>query len=334
MRERAGIGTGLCQTSRVVPRPSAVSVLALDSASLYYRSYYALPSSMTAPDGRPHNALRGFLATITRLVEAHRPAGVVAAWDEDWRPKWRVDLLPSYKAHRVVDGTGSDVDTEEEPEDLGPQVDAIALLLDALGIPRWGVRAHEADDVLGSLAAQPGLWPTDEGACLVVTGDRDLVQVIDRRTCVLLTVNGGMEKWPVLDPAAAEERFGVPSSHYVDMAVLRGDPSDGLPGVPGVGAKTAVALVSSFGTLDGVVTAAASESGRPMTPRLAERILACADELTRARTVSTVVRDLELPGVVPRLAAMTPDDAQVRELASLWGVTRQVDELRSALAKD
>lgn len=316
-------------------------MLALDSASLYYRSYYALPSSMTAPDGRPHNAVRGFLGTITRLLEAYRPAGLVAAWDEDWRPQWRVDLLPSYKTHRVAEEepAGADaesegsaeVDAEQEPEDLGPQVGAIAELLDALGIPRWGVPEHEADDVLGSLAAQRGRWPEGAGGCLVVTGDRDLVQVIDERTSVLLTVNGGMEKWPVLDPAAAQDRFGVPTTHYVDMAVLRGDPSDGLPGVPGVGAKTAVALVSTFGSLDAVVAAAAASEGRPMTPRIAERILACADELARARTVSTVVRDLDLPDHVPALGAVAPDEQRVREVAMEWGVTRQVDELRRAL---
>ncbi len=315
-----------------------VSVLGLDSASLYYRSYYALPSSMTAPDGRPHNALRGFLSTITRLVETYRPAGLVAAWDEDWRPQWRVDLLPSYKTHRVASDAPSDFPddteaaTEDEPEDLGPQVSAIAGILDALGIPRWGSPEHEADDILGSLAAQPQCWPLDSGSCLVVTGDRDLVQVINERTRVLLTVNGGMEKWPLLDPAAAEERFGVSATRYVDMAVLRGDPSDGLPGVPGVGAKTAVALVAAFGSLDDVVTAALSSAGRPMTPRIAERIGACADDLARARTVSTVVRDLSLPERVPTLRDIKPDEDRVRELAGAWGITRQVDELRIALS--
>ncbi len=93
---------GWCQTARMAP--ASRPVLVLDSASLYYRSFYALPEKMTAPDGRPHNAVRGFLSTLTRLVDAHAPAGVVACWDNDWRPAWRVDLVPSYKAHRVADG--------------------------------------------------------------------------------------------------------------------------------------------------------------------------------------------------------------------------------------
>jgi 5'-3' exonuclease len=313
-----------------------LSLLALDSASLYYRSYYALPTSMTAPDGHPHNALRGFLSTVARLVEVHRPAGLVAAWDEDWRPQWRVDLLTSYKAHRVAEDGPLEADgvsdAEEEPEDLGPQVSAISMVLDALGIPRWGVAEHEADDVLGSLAADRRRWPGPSGRCLVVTGDRDLVQVIDEHTSVLLTVSGGMEKWPVLDPAAAQERFGVPATRYVDMAVLRGDPSDGLPGVPGVGAKTAVALVSAFGSLDDVVAAAESSAGRPMTPRIAERIRMRTDELVRARAVSTVVRDLDLPSRVPALGELITDEDRLRSLATEWGVTRQVDDLRHALA--
>ena len=133
--------------------PASRPVLVLDSASLYYRSFYALPEKMTAPDGRPHNAVRGFLSTITRLVDAHRPAALVACWDADWRPAWRVELVPTYKAHRVAEGQeGSG--GEAEPESLGPQAEAIAGILDAMGLPRWGVEGYEADDVIGSVVTQ------------------------------------------------------------------------------------------------------------------------------------------------------------------------------------
>jgi len=301
-------------------------VLVLDSASLYYRSFYALPEKMTAPDGRPHNALRGFLSTMTRLVDAQRTARVVACWDDDWRPQWRVDLIPSYKAHRVADP--GDPAVEAEPESLGPQAEAIAELLDAWGIPRWGVPGFEADDVIGSVVAQA------EGPCVVVTGDRDLVQVITARTRVLLTVNGGMEKWPLLDEAAATERFGVRPDVYVDLAVLRGDPSDGLPGVPGIGAKTAAALVSAFGTVDAILDAAGrSPSARPLTPRITEALLAHADEIRRARIVATVVPDLTLPGDARLRAGGAPDAARVDALARDWGVERQVADLRVALER-
>lgn len=307
--------------------PVSRPVLVLDSASLYYRSFYALPEKMTAPDGRPHNAVRGFLSTITRLVDAHRPAALVACWDADWRPAWRVELVPTYKAHRVAEGQeGSG--GEAEPESLGPQAEAIAGILDAMGLPRWGVAGYEADDVIGSVVTQA------HGSSIVVTGDRDLVQLIDDRTRVLLTVNGGMEKWPLVDRDAAVERFGVEPTAYVDLAVLRGDPSDGLPGVSGIGAKTAAALVVAFGSMDGILDAARSTPAtRPMTPRLAASLLDNEEAIGRARRVTMVVRDLQLPGAVPGLPAESRDPRQVSALAEEWGVQRQVDDLLAALRR-
>ena len=312
-------------------------VLALDTASLYFRSYYALPSSMRAPDGSPHGAIRGLLATMTRLIDTYRPSAVVAAWDADWRPQWRVDLVPSYKAHRVLtagsagspaadeSGTNQADELEEGPEDLGPQVVAIAELLDLWGIPRWGHEGFEADDVLGTVASRPD--PT-----IVVSGDRDLIQLIDESTQLLLTVNGGMDRWPLLDPAQAEERFGVTPEQYAAMAVLRGDPSDGLPGVPGIGAKTAVALVRAFHDLDGVLAAAVAPAAeRPMTPRMASNISTASDGLRRALTVTTVVRDVPVPRTVAPLPAAPADARALAELAEVWGVTRQVDELAAAI---
>lgn len=299
-------------------------VLVLDSASLYYRAFYALPASMTAPDGRPHNALRGFLSTVTRLVDTHAPAGIVACWDNDWRPAWRTDLVPSYKAHRVAEGG----EAEDEPEGLGPQAVAIADVLDAIGIPRWGADGFEADDVIGSVTAQLDV-PT-----IVVSGDRDLVQLISDRTALLLTVNGGMEKWPLLDPAAARDRFGVPPDVYVDLAVLRGDPSDGLPGVPGIGAKTAAALVGAFGPTADIMAAAALEPPvRPLTPRLATALLAARVDVEKALRVATVVRSLALPDEPWALPAAAADPVALDRLTDDWGVRRQVDDLLAALRR-
>ena len=307
-------------------------LLALDSASLYYRSYYGMPSSMTAPDGRPHNALRGFLSTITRLVTMHSASSVVAAWDTDWRPQWRVEALPTYKTHRLAVTTeGESLDTEEEPESLGEQVGAIAAILDAVGLPRWGFSDHEADDVLGSLAAQPSRWPTGTDGCLVVSGDRDLVQVINPSVRLLLTVNGGMDKWPALDLQSAEERFGVAPSRYVDMAALRGDPSDGLPGVPGIGAKTAVNLVNAFGDLDSIIDVALAPHA-PMTPRIAGRIRENAEAVQAAKRVSTVVCDLPLDHV-PLVPSHAADPSGLTAVSEEWGVRRQVRDLQIALGQ-
>ena len=217
---------------------------------------------------------------------------------------------------------------EAEPESLGPQALAIAGLLDAVGIARWGVDGYEADDVIGSVTAQ------FDRPTVVVTGDRDLLQLVDADTSVLLTVNGGMEKWPLLDPRGVEERFGVLPERYVDLAVLRGDPSDGLPGVPGIGAKTAVALVAAFGSVTGILTAASEPTPvRPLTPRLAASLLAHEESLARTMRVAQVVRDLPLPARGATLPSQPLSADALSALTTEWGVRRQVDDLLSALRR-
>jgi 5'-3' exonuclease len=277
---------------------------------------------MTAPDGRPHNAVRGFLSTVTRLVDAYRPADVVPCWDADWRPAWRVELIPSYKAHRVADAASADTDSAEaEPESLTPQAVAIAQLLSAAGIAPVGVPGFEADDVLATLAMAA------TAPVIGVSGDRDLVQIVDATTSLLLTVNGGMDKWPLLDPAGVRERFGVDPAQYVDLAVLRGDPSDGLPGVAGIGAKTAAALLGAYGDLAAVMAAARNDpAARPMTPRLSAALLADHDAVGRARTVATAVTSLDIDATRP-----PREEATLARLAAEWGVQRQVAELVAAL---
>lgn len=309
-------------------------LLALDSASLYYRSYYALPESMTAPGGHPHNAVRGFLDTVTRLATLHATSLVAACWDVDWRPAWRVDRLPSYKNHRLaqdapVDATvdaSDDLSGEEVPDTLGPQITAIAALLDALGIPRPGATGCEADDVIATLAAR--VPDADPHGLVVVTGDRDLVQVVRPGVRLHLAVNGGMDRWPLLDVEGVVERFGVLPAHYVDLAVLRGDPSDGIPGVPGFGAKTAVAVIDAYGSLDAARAAAASGMvQRPLTPRLAGLLNAHADLIDDMRHVATARTDADIadPARIP------VDEVRLDALVREWGVARQVDALRASL---
>ena len=290
-------------------------VLLLDTAMLYYRAFYSLPDTMTAPSGAPHNAIRGLFGTINRLVEVYQPGGLAACWDTDWRPQWRVDLLPSYKTHRLADsasGTGA----SEMPDTLGPQVSAIAAMLDAMGIARVGVPDHEADDVIASLAR------ASTAPVIVVSGDRDLVQTVDVNVRLLLTVNGGMEKWPLLGPSEVVERFGVHPGQYVDFATLRGDPSDGLPGVPGIGAKTAAALIGEYGSLDGLLAAVKnSVVTRPLTPRLAGLITANLDQIHATRKVATAVDSLPLdPSLALPSSLVDPDS--LRSLADEWGVAR------------
>lgn len=294
-------------------------LLVLDSATLYYRSFYALPESMTAPDGHPHNAIRGFLQTLARLITRFDPRGVVAAWDADWRPQWRVDLVPTYKTHRLAK---EEELVEEVPDTLSPQIGAIAEILAAWGVPVVGVEDHEADDVIGSLAAAtPDV--------LVVTSDRDLLQVVSPTVSLLQMRPGGMDTWTLLDPQAVRARYGVFPESYVDFAVLRGDPSDGLPGVRGIGEKTAVALIDAFGSLDGVLDATAHPQ-RPMTPRLASVLDESRDYIARAREVVAVRRDLDVSGAREYLPDMVHDPLTLRELSAEWGVGRFVDEALSA----
>ena len=298
-------------------------LLLLDSASLYYRSYFALPESMTAPDGRPHNAIRGFLTTIARLAEQYRPAQIAACWDDDWRPQWRVDLLPSYKTHRLAEG-GLAVAGEQTPDTLVPQAEGLAQILDAMGVARPGAIGYEADDIIATLAGAA------ERPSIVVSGDRDLVQLVASDVQILMTVNGGMDKWPLLDPAGVLERFGVGPQQYVDLAVLRGDPSDGIPGVPGIGAKTASALITAHGSIEALLDAVADgKTDRPLTPRLAgllaenRELIAAMKHVATARFDAPITCTLEAPTV--------PADAQrLRDLGEQWGVSRYIEALMAA----
>ena len=292
-------------------------VLLLDSAMLYYRAYYSLPDTMTAPNGSPHNAIRGFFGTVNRLVEKYEPSGLAACWDVSWRPQWRVDLLPSYKTHRLaVDEVGQTSGAAEIPDTLTPQITAIAELLDALGVARPGAKDHEADDVIASLATSAA------APVIVVSGDRDLVQLVDEKVRLLMTVNGGMELWPLLTPTAVEERFGVHPTQYVDFATLRGDPSDGLPGVPGLGAKTAAALIQKYGSIDELLLAVdRDEIIKPLTPRFAGLIRDNLEQIHATRKVATVVRDLQLEGDL-KIPSTPKNESALKELANTWGVER------------
>ena len=315
---------------------SAPDVMILDTASLYYRSFYALPSSMTAPDGFPHNAVRGLLQTIERLRERFAPTTLIAAWDTDWRPQWRVDLLPGYKTHRLAEDAPSGGEgAEEEPDELGPQIGAIHQILTAWGIPVVGVRDFEADDVAGTLAHHAS---QNNQSTIVVTGDRDFMQLVNDDTRVLLTVKGGMEAWPLLDDQGVIERFGISPAQYLDVAALRGDPSDGLPGVHGVGEKTAVRLIQQFESLAGVQQACSEVPlVRPLTPRLAGLITDHADYLARAVEVSSIRRDVPIDNANKLLAKqipMKPVELEAwNQAVDEWGVRRFAESAMKATAR-
>ena len=240
-------------------------LMLLDTASLYFRAFYGVPDSIKRPDGTPVNAVRGLLDIIARLVTDYEPTHLVACWDDDWRPQWRVDLIPSYKAHRVAEVVPGGPDVEVTPDPLELQIPMIRELLAALDITVIGAPNHEADDVIGSLASQASI-PVD-----VVTGDRDLFQLVDDASGVRVIYTArGMSKLEVLTDVSVVGRYGVLPAQYADFAVLRGDASDGLPGVAGIGEKTAASLLQQFGDLDALI-AAAVDSTAPISATMRAR---------------------------------------------------------------
>ena len=301
-------------------------LLLLDSASLYFRAFYGVPEQGGSRLGVPTNAIRGFLDMIATLVTAHHPTQLVACWDDDWRPQWRVDLIPSYKTHRVADG--SEV-AEESPDDLSPQVPLIVDALAALGIARLGAAGFEADDVIGTLATRHG----GTGAVDVVTGDRDLFQLVDdeRAIRVLYTARGGVREPDIVTQGYLQERYAVATGDgYLDMSVLRGDTSDGLPGVKGIGEKTAAALIEEFGSLAGLRAAVDSGDPRLKGARRAN-LEAGADYLDVAPRVVAVARDIALPEISTALPTQVADPVALSALAADHGLTGPINRVLSVL---
>lgn len=300
----------------------------LDTASLYFRAYFGVPDSVRAPDGTPVNAVRGLLDFIARLVADHSPDDLVACMDADWRPQWRVDLIPSYKAHRVAEEVPGGSDVEEVPDTLSPQVPVIEAVLDALGIARVGVAGYEADDVIGTLAGRAA-GPVD-----IVTGDRDLFQLVDdaRGVRVLYPVKG-VGALDAVDEAWLRAKYGVDGPGYADLALLRGDPSDGLPGVPGIGEKTAAKLLDAYGDLAGIMAAALDPASK-VTPAQRKRLREAGEYLAVAPKVVRVASDVPLPDFSPRLPHEPRRPEELAALAERWGLGGSLQRLLSVLAPE
>ncbi|CAH0178219.1 MAG: 5'-3' exonuclease [Microbacterium sp.] len=306
--------------------PRADKLLLLDTASLYFRAFYGVPDKVTAPDGSPINAARGLLDIIAKLVTLYEPTHVVACWDDDWRPQWRVDLIPSYKAHRVVEVVPAGPDVEEVPDPLEAQIPLIRETLALLGIPIIGVAEHEADDVIGTLATHATM-PVD-----IVTGDRDLFQLVDdaRNVRVIYTARG-MSNLEIVTDAVVVAKYGVLPSQYADFATMRGDASDGLPGVAGVGEKTAATLLQAHGDLAGI--RAAAEAGEGMSAGVRAKVLAAATYLEVAPTVVAVATDLPITSPSDPLRPLDPSEADAATaLAERWNLGGSMTRAVAAIA--
>jgi len=284
-------------------------LLLVDYSSLLYRAFHSLPENL------PMHGVHGFLNMLARLVADRRPVGLAVAVDDDWRPEFRVAALPSYKAHRVAE-------SEEEVDPVAPQEAAGREVLDALGIAAIGAEGFEAEDVIATLAARaPG--PKE-----IVSGDRDLFALVRDPDVTVLYPLRGVSNLLRVDEAEITKRYGIPGRGYLDFALLRGDPSDGLPGVPGVGEKTAAQLVARYGSLDAILAA------RDLPPAVARRIDAARDYLAAARRVVPPVKDIPLPAVsldLPERPAHTRVLARLVEEHALAGPVRRLEEaLRAA----
>jgi 5'-3' exonuclease len=293
----------------------------LDAASMYFRAFHGVPDSVVAPDGEPIGAVRGFLDAVTRMLTDHPATDVVACFDADWRPAWRVDLVPEYKAHRVDVEQGPDV--EEVPDALAPQVPVIKAVLDALGIARVGVDEFEADDVIATIA-RASTMPVD-----IVTGDRDLFQLAeDSRPTTIVYIGKGFAKAERVTDAFVRERYGIPAASYADFATLRGDPSDGLPGVRGVGDKSAAGVIAAYPTMELLFVALADPAAD--VPHRGKLELA-RDYLERAIEVVRVRIDVPLPPLDSALPRTPTDPEALVALSTRWGLDRSVNRLMNAL---
>jgi len=301
----------------------------LDSASLYFRAFYGVPDTVTAPDGMPINAVRGFSDMVATLITRYQPTDFVACLDYDWRPAFRVALLPSYKAHRVEYTTGSGTpDVEQVPDLLEPQVPILLAVLKAAGLCAVGADGFEADDVIATLAHRYGGRGEEVD---VVSGDRDLIDLATDKVRVLYT-GKGLSNMVIFTPEEVQAQYGIPAGHYADFAMLRGDPSDGLPGVAGIGAKTAAAVVAKFGSIENIV--AAAQNGDPkMGGPVRSKIMASLDYLAVAPAVVRGRTDVpvdELPSPIPATPA---DPEMLAALGERFGIGNSMERLTAALAQ-
>ncbi len=297
------------------------TTMLLDAASMYFRAFYGVPETTTAPDGTPVNAVRGLLDMITRLLRARHPTRLIACMDASWRPAFRVAALPSYKAHRAnPDGS------ERVPAALDAQLPIIVDVLSATGIAMAWADGYEADDIIGSLAGQAS------GPVEAVTGDRDLFQLVDdERHIVVDYIGKGVANLELMDEAAVTAKYHIPGRSYAAFAALRGDPSDGLPGVPGVGEKTAAALVRVFGSVEAMLAAIdAGHGGFPAGSRA--KLVAARPYLDACMPVVRVATDAPVKLTGGDLPSTPADPARVAVLDERFGLGSSLGRVLAALA--
>lgn len=298
-----------------------MTLMLLDSASLWYRAYYGMPDTLVSPSGMPVNAIRGYLDMTARLIGMYSPNRIVACIEGDWRPSWRVELFPDYKANRLEDES----DEEEEPETLTPQIPVLLDLLDAFGIPMLGVDDYEADDVIATFAVR------EKGPVRIVTGDRDLFQLVDdKRDVKVVYLAKGLSQHDLVDIKWVAEKYGIPGDRYALFAMFRGDPSDGLPGVRGIGEKGAALIANNFASVEEALSAAHA-SHKVLTKSLAQKIIDGTDYLVIAPTLVNCARNVAIPKMDIAKPTKPDDLSEIYLMKDEYGLGASVDRLISAL---
>jgi 5'-3' exonuclease len=299
-----------------------MTLMLLDSGSLWYRAYYGMPDTLTADDGTPVNAIRGFLDMSARLISTYNPDRMVVCLDGDWRPSWRVELFPAYKANRLED---EESEEEAEPDTLTPQIPILLDLLDEFGIPMVGVDDYEADDVMATYAH------THRGPTRIVTGDRDLFQLVDdKRDIKVAYLAKGISAHDLVDLNFISQKYSIPGDRYAMFATFRGDASDGLPGVKGIGEKGAALISTHFASIDDAIVAAQNGDER-LPAALARKIVAGMDYLAIAPTVVNCARDVPLPEIELGMPKAPADFSKIYQIKEKYSLGASVDRLISAL---
>ena len=297
-----------------------MTLMLLDSASLWYRAYFGMPETLISPSGMPVNAIRGYLDMTSRLLVKYKPDRLVACLEGDWRPSWRVELFPDYKLNRV-----DDEGQEDEPDTLGPQIPVLLDVLDALGIAMVGVDDYEADDLMATFSVK------QQGPIRIVTGDRDLFQLVDdKRDVKIVYLAKGISNHDLVDLQWINDKYQIPGDRYALFAMIRGDSSDGLPGIRGIGEKGAANIANQFSSL-GEVMKAAEDSDERLTVNIRKKLLESAAYAAIAPKLVGCALDVSIPQMEISMPLKPKSMKKIEELKEEYGLGASIDRIVSAL---
>lgn len=299
-----------------------MTLLLIDSASLWYRAYYGMPDSLLAPNGEPINAVKGFIDMSARLINHYQPTRIAMCLDGDWRPSWRVELFPEYKANRIDQESG---EGEEEPDLLTPQIPLIIDFFEAAGFALVGVDDYEADDVIATMSVN------EMGPTRIVTGDRDLFQLVDdKREVAVAYLAKGISNHDLVNINWIANKYQIPGDRYALFAMIRGDSSDGLPGIKGIGEKGAAEIARNFSTMNEVIEAAKSDDER-LSANHRKKILQDIDYAHIAERLVSCATDVRLPDLNLEIPNAAENMEYLLGLKKDYGLGASVDRFLSAL---